>query len=161
MSRPENLGAVPVSRLLTFRKRCAVELTAYRAHIDSLAGELEQVAAVENAEIAQAHIQALFEHTTKPQLDDPRRALRAFGGESTAGVLGPKVDLGAASGTALGTAALAGGHLAAGGAAVALTVVPYVAGRVKTRRRQRSSSPVAYLLAAERAFNRAGHRNRT
>ncbi|MFB7577277.1 DUF6236 family protein [Streptomyces sp. NPDC056165] len=152
--RPERIAAVPVSRLVSFRQRYAPELAAFRAHIDSLATELEQIAVVENAEIAQAHLQALYERTTKPQLDELRQALRAFGIESTVGILGLKVDLGAVSGTALGALAASGGHPAVGATAVALTVVPYIAGRLKTRQQQRSGSPVAYLLAAERMSNR-------
>ncbi|MET7356230.1 DUF6236 family protein [Streptomyces mirabilis] len=153
--RPERIAAVPVSRLVGFRQRYAAELAAFHAHIDSLATELEQIAAVENSEIAQAHLQALYERATKPQLDELRRALRAFGIESTVGTLGLKVDLGAASGTALGAMAVSGGHPAVGTAAVALTVVPYIAGRLKARRQQRTGSPVAYLLAAERMSSRS------
>jgi hypothetical protein len=152
--RPERIAAVPVSRLVGFRQRYGPELEAFRAHIGSLATELEQITAVENSEIAQAHLQALYERATKPQLDELRRALRAFGIESTVGTLGLKVDLGAVSGTTLGTLAVSGGHPAVGTAAVALTIVPYIAGRLKTRRQQRTGSPVAYLLAAEQMANR-------
>ncbi|MFI0220443.1 DUF6236 family protein [Streptomyces lydicus] len=153
--RPERIAAVPVSRLVAFRQRYAPELAAFHAHIDSLATELEQIAAVENAEIAQAHLQTLYERTTKPQLDELRRGLRAFGVESTLSMLGLKVDLGAVSGTALGTLAVSGGHPAMGAGAVALTVVPYMAGRLKARQQQRTDSPVAYLLAAEQMSKRS------
>jgi hypothetical protein len=153
--RPERIAAVPVSPLVRFRQRYASELAAFHTHINSLATELEQIAAVENSEIAQAHLQALYERATKPQLDELRRALRAFGIESTVGTLGLKVDLGAVSGTALGTLAVSRGHPAVGAAAVALTVVPYIAGRLKARRQQRTGSPVAYLLAAERMSSRS------
>ncbi|WP_438295849.1 DUF6236 family protein [Streptomyces sp. HUAS TT7] len=127
--RPERIASVPVSRLVDFRQRYVPELAAFHAHIDSLATEVEQIAAVENSEIAQAHPTALHERTAKPQLDGLRRALRAFGVESTVGTLGLKVDLGAVSGTVLGTLAVSGGHPAIGAGAVALTVVPYIAGR--------------------------------
>ncbi|MGW7002472.1 hypothetical protein ACWGCW_06505 [Streptomyces sp. NPDC054933] len=116
---------------------------------------MERIAAVENAQVALAYLQALYERETKPQLDELRRALRAFGVESTVGALGLKVDLGAASGTALGTLAMTGDHPAVGTAAVALSVVPYIAGRLKARRRQRTGSPAAYLLAAERNLGQA------
>lgn len=153
--RPESIATVPVSRLVAFRQRYAHELAAFRAHVDSLATELEQIASVENTEIAQTHLQALYERTTRPQLDELRRALRAFGVESTVGMLGLKVDLGAVSGTALGTLAVSGGHPAVGAGAVALSVVPYIAGSLKARRQQRADSPVAYLLAAERMSKRS------
>ncbi|MFF3980631.1 DUF6236 family protein [Streptomyces sp. NPDC001828] len=152
--RPERIAAVPVSRLVAFRQRYAPELAAFHAHIDSLATELAQIAAVENPEMARAHLQALYERSTKPQLDALRRALRAFGVESTVGTLGLKVDLGAVSGTALGALAVSGGRPALGAGAVALTVVPYIAGRLKARRQQRTDSPVAYLLAAEQMSKR-------
>lgn len=153
--RPERIATVPVSRLIGFRRRYGPELAAFHAHVDSLARELEQVAVVENSEIARLHLQSLYERATKPQLDELRRAMRAFGIETTVDTLGLKVDLGAVSGTALGTLAMAGGHPALGTAAVALTVVPYVAGRLKTRRHQRAHSPVAYLLAAEQMARRS------
>lgn len=152
--RPERIATVPVSRLVRFRQRYAPELAAFRAHVDSLATELEQVANVENVEIAQAHLQALYERTTKVQLDELRRALRAFGIESVVGTLDMKVDLGIASGTALGALAWGTGQPTVGTAAVALTLVRYIAGRVKTHGMLRASSPVSYLLAAERMANR-------
>ncbi|MEU9101292.1 DUF6236 family protein [Streptomyces sp. NPDC048361] len=147
--RPERIAAVPVSRLVAFRQRHAPELAAFYAHVDSLATELGQIATVENLDLAHAHLQALYERATKPQLDELRRALRAFGVESTVGTLGLKVDLGAVSGTALGALAVTAGQPAIGAGAVALTVVPYIAGRLKALRQQRTDSPVAYLLAAE------------
>ncbi|MFE9574087.1 DUF6236 family protein [Streptomyces sp. NPDC006692] len=153
--RPERIASVPVVRLVSFRQRYASELAAFHTHIGSLAAELEQIAAIENSEIAQAHLQALYERTTKPRLDELRRALRAFGVESTVGTLGLKVDLGAVSGTVLGTLAVSGGHPAMGAGAVALSVVPYIAGRLKARQLQRTQSPVAYLLAAEQMSRRS------
>ncbi|MFB6780556.1 hypothetical protein ACFCX0_24705 [Streptomyces sp. NPDC056352] len=63
--RPERIAAVPVSRLVSIRQRYAPELAAFRAHIDSLATELGQIAAVENSEIAQAHLQAPCERCTR------------------------------------------------------------------------------------------------
>jgi Family of unknown function (DUF6236) len=151
--KPENVAAVSASRLLAFRQRYASELAAYRTHLESLAAELDQIATVENPTIAQGHLTALYNRTTKRQLDELRRALRAFGIESTIGTLGLKADLGAASGTVLGAAAAAGGHVVAGAAAVALTVVPYIAGHYKEWQTLRTTSPVAYLLAAEQKLN--------
>jgi hypothetical protein len=92
----------------------------------------------------------LYRSRTKPQLDDLRRALRCLGVESTVDTLGLKVDLNAAAGTVIGSIAAAGGQLAVAGAAVAVTVVPYLAGRFKARRKSITSSPVAHLLAADR-----------
>jgi hypothetical protein len=152
--RPERIATVPVSRLVSFRQRYAPELAAFHTHVESLATELGQIAAVESTEVAQTHLQALYERTTKPQLDELRGALRALGVESTVGTLGLKVDLGAVSGTALGTLAVSGGHPGVGAGAVALTVVPYIAGHLKARRQRRIDSPVAYLLAAERMSKR-------
>lgn len=71
------------------------------------------------------------------------------------GTLGLKVDLGAVSGTVLGTLAVSGGHPAMGAGAVALSVVPYIAGRLKARQLHRTQSPVAYLLAAEQMSRRS------
>lgn len=44
-----------------------------------------------------------------------------------------------------------------GGAAVAMTVIPHIAGRIKAREQQRKTSPVADLLAAGRAFTQPPH----
>lgn len=151
--RPRGISAVPVSRLLDFRNRHKAELAAFREHIASLAAELEEIAKVENPEVARAHLQGLYDRTTKRHLDEVRGALRAFGIDSTVGALELKVDLGAASGTALGVGAAAGGHLALGAAAVAVTVVPYLTRAIGSRNRLRSESPVAYLLAADKELN--------
>ncbi|MFC4033018.1 DUF6236 family protein [Streptomyces polygonati] len=156
--RPQGIAAVPVSRLLEFRRRHSAELAAFQEHVESLAAELAQVAEVENPVVAQAHLQALYERTTKRHLDELRGALRAFGIESTVGVLQVKVDLGTASGTALGAAAAAGGHLELATAATVLTVVPYLYHAVRERRGRRANSPAAYLLSASKEFNRAGFR---
>jgi hypothetical protein len=70
-------------------------------------------------------------------------------------MLGLKVDVNAAAGTVLGGVAAAGGQLAVVGVAVAVTVLPYIAGKIKTRQQQVRSSPVAYLLAADRELDGA------
>ncbi|GAA1887129.1 DUF6236 family protein, partial [Asanoa iriomotensis] len=148
--RPKHLYAVPVAKLITFRDRYAAELSAFRGHVAGLAPELAKVAAVESPDIARAHLEALYREKTRPQLDDLRAALRGMGIDSTVGVLGLKVDVPAAAGTIVGGAAAAGGHLAVAGTAVAMTVLPYLAGRIRDHRRAARTSPVAYLLAAER-----------
>jgi hypothetical protein len=147
---PERLAAVPVSKIIKFRQRHAAELAAFRTHVAGLSDELRQVAEVENLEIAHKHLEVLYQQQTKPQLDELRRALRGHGVESTAGSLALRVDLNAATGTVLGGVAVLGGQLALAGAAVAVTVVPYLAGRFRARREQVTGSPVAYLLAADR-----------
>jgi len=148
--KPDRLANVPVDKLIRFRDGHTAELTAFREHVAGLADELREIAIVENADIAHAHLESLYRSRTKPQLDDLRRALRSLGVESTAGTLGLKVDLNAAAGTVIGSIAAAGGQLAVAGAAVTVTVAPYLAGRFKARRKAITSSPVAYLLAAHR-----------
>jgi virulence-associated protein VapD len=116
---PDRLANVPVGKLLRFRDRHIAELTAFRQHVAGLTDELSEVAAVENLDIAHAHLESLYRKHTKPQLDDLRRALRGQGVESTAGSLGLKVDLNAAAGTVAGSVAAAGGQLAVAGTAIA------------------------------------------
>ncbi len=146
---PKGLADIPVGKILKFRRRHGAELAAFHQHIDSLGEELARVAEVENLTVAQAHLQALYDSRTKPMLDGLRRALRGLGIESTAGALGLRIDLNAATGTLLGGVAAASGQLALAGAAVAVGVLPYVASRVRARE-QHKASPVAYLLAANR-----------
>ncbi len=152
--QPRGIATVPVSRLLKFRERHWAELAAFREHIDSLASELDEVARVRDPAMAQAHLQALYEKTTKKHLNDLQRALRSFDIDSAVGALELKVDLGAASGTALGAAAAAGGNLALGTAAVTVSVLPYVVRTINARSQKRTRSPAAYLLAANKEFNR-------
>ncbi|GIF49822.1 hypothetical protein DFJ67_0145 [Asanoa ferruginea] len=148
--RPTGLYAVPVGNLIRFRERYAAELSAFREHIAGLAPSLAPIAAVESPAVARAHLEALYRSKTQPQLDELRGALRGMGIESTVGVLGLKVDVPAAAGTLVGGAAAAGGHLAVAATAVAMTVLPYLTGRISAHRERARSSPVAYLLAAER-----------
>jgi hypothetical protein len=151
---PKHLSAVPVSRLIKFRNGHTAELQAFREHIAGLSRELEGIANVENMEIAQAQLQSLYETRTAPELEKLRKALHGFGIDSVAGALALKVDLGAASTTALGAGALAaGGHPLLSVAAVALSVVPYLATRVRHFGELESASPVAYLLAADRTLH--------
>jgi hypothetical protein len=151
---PERLADVPIAKLIRFREGHAAELTAFRAHIACLAGELRDIAAVENLDIAHAHLESLYRKNTKPQLDDLRSALRGLGVESSAGTLGLKIDLNAAAGTVVGGIAAAGGQLAVAGAAITMTVVPYLAGKYKARKKAITTSPVAYLLAVDRKLPR-------
>lgn len=147
---PTSLATVPVADILKFRARYAAELAAFRAHLDELSGELSRIAEVETLEVARAHLEALYEQRTRPQLDELRRALRGVGVESTVGPLALKIDINAAAGTVLGGVAAAGGQLALAGTAAAMAVLPYLTTRLTRRREALRSSPVAYLLAADR-----------
>lgn len=142
-----------LSRLIKFRNQYGSELLAFQDHVAGLAAELEKIATVENPAVAQAHLQTLYEKTTKRQLDDLRHALRGLGIESIAGPLALKVDLSTASSTVLGGVALAAGNALLGGAAVAMAIVPYIASKFKARYQQRLTSQVSYLLAANRSLN--------
>ncbi|MFE4869860.1 DUF6236 family protein [Streptomyces sp. NPDC056682] len=150
---PEKLAEVPVAKLIRFREAHGDELAAFHEHVASLTTELQAIAEVENLEVASAHLKSLYESKTRPQLNELRRALRAQGIESSAGTLVQKVNLNAAAGTLLGSVAAAGGQLAVASAAVAVTLVPYIASKVEARRQQVGASPVAYLLAADRELS--------
>jgi hypothetical protein len=158
--KPERLAHLPISKVIAFRQRYSAELGAFRQHVAGLAPQLRAVAEVENLQVARAYLRAIYERTTKRQLDELRRALRGMGVESVAGTLGLKIDLGAAAGTLLGAAAAAGGQLTVAGAAVGVTVLPYVAHRINEVRKLRRESPVAYLLAADRKLARSALRRR-
>lgn len=147
---PARLASVPVAKLIRFRESHRHELAAFHDHVEGLGAELRSVAASENVAVAAAHLGSVYERRTRPRLDELRRAMRAHGIESTAGTLVQKVDLDIAAGTALGSVAAAAGHLALAGAAVAVSLVPYTAGRFAARRRLLGESPVSYLLAADR-----------
>lgn len=148
--QPDRLDSVSAPKLIAFRQRYAAELSAFRQHVTGLGPELKKIAEVENLAVAQAHLQSLYDTQTRPQLNELRKALRSMGIESSAGVLGMKVDLGAAAGTALGSVMAASGQPAVGGAAIAITVLPYLASRYAAARTFERQSPVAYLLAVDR-----------
>ncbi|WP_406635878.1 DUF6236 family protein [Amycolatopsis sp. WGS_07] len=150
---PSYVDRVPIGKLIGFREKHRAELAAFQAHVASLAPELRAVAEAENLEVAAAHLRAQYETKTRPQLEDLRKALRGIGVEATAGTLVQKIDLNAAAGTVLGGIAAAGGQLAVAGTAIAVTLAPYLAGKVKARREQVAKSPVAYLLAADRKLS--------
>ena len=145
-----------MAKLIEFRKKHEDELKAFWSHVSSLADELARVSAVDNTELSHLHMQGIYENQTKPMLRELQRGLLAYGVDTVAGSVALKVDLGAASGTALGAAALAGGHVALGAASVALSVVPYIANRTRQVRTQQKASPVAYLLAANRKLSGKG-----
>ncbi|WP_067568854.1 DUF6236 family protein [Nocardia acidivorans] len=145
--RPTNIADVPVRKLIDFRERYTGELAAFRKHVGSLSEELAALAAIENPIAAHAHLHSIYRSTTKPQLEELRRAMRAFGVESSTGMLGLKVDL--ASGTIIGGPVATAGQPVVAAAGLTLTVAPYVAGRIKARRVLREQSQVAYLLAVD------------
>ncbi|MEV6719308.1 DUF6236 family protein [Streptomyces xanthochromogenes] len=158
--KPERLANLPIAKLIGFRRRYFAELAAFQQHVADLAPQLRAIAQVENVQVAQAHLQAIYDRTTKRQLDELRRALRGFGVESVVGTLDLKIDLGAAAGTVLGAAAAADGQLAVAGATAGVTVLPYLAQRVNQARRLKRESPVAYLLAADRKLSGSSLRRR-
>ncbi|MBF6132511.1 hypothetical protein IU501_05800 [Nocardia otitidiscaviarum] len=149
--RPERLKEVPLSTLIAFRERHAGQLRAFRDHVGALSKEIESVAEIEDPAVAQLHLKSVYRSTTKPQLDELRKALSAFGVDSTAGLLGLKVDLpasalaGAVGGALTGVSGFTGA-----GAGFAFAAVPYVADRIRLRRKAIQESPVSYLLAVDR-----------
>ncbi|MFE4335955.1 DUF6236 family protein [Streptomyces sp. NPDC056831] len=153
--KPGRLAHLPISKLIAFRQRYSAELAAFRQHVAELAPQLRTIIQVENLQVAQAHLQGIYDTVTEPQLDELRRALRGVGVGSVAGALGLKIDLGAAAGTVLGGVAAAGGQMAVASAAVGVSVLPYLAQRVNQARQLRRESPVAYLLAADRKLSRS------
>jgi hypothetical protein len=151
---PERISEIPIDKIIGFRQRHEEELRAFRAHIAGLTAEIEGIASIENIDVAHAQLLALYNAETAPKLAELRKAMRSFGIQSVAGALALKLDLGAASTTAIGMAALAAGlPLVAGVAAIALSVIPYAASRLSDFRKTRTSSPVAYLLAADRELH--------
>jgi hypothetical protein len=152
--QPRNPAAVPVDKLIAFRARHKAELQVFWTHVSGLADELASIAEVDNPQVAQLHMQSLYERQTKPLLADLRAGLRAADVDTVAGAMALKVNLTAASGTALGAAAMAaGGQPILGAASVALTVIPYFISRLRGQRARRAASPVAYLLAANRELS--------
>lgn len=151
---PERISEVPISRIIEFRQKHEEELRGFRDHIAGLSAELAKITSIENVDIARAQIEDLYNAETAPRLAELRKAMRSFGIKSVAGALGLKLDLGAASTTAIGVAAVAAGlPVIAGIAAVALSIIPYVASRIGEYGEARSGSPVAYLLAANRELH--------
>lgn len=151
---PDNLAEIPVAKLIRFRETHRAELAAFQDHIAGLATEWQAIAQIESPQVAAAHFRSLYETRTLPQLTELRRALRGQGVESSAGTLVQKIDLGAAAGTVLGSIAAAGEQVAVASAAVAIAVVPFLAGKARARRQQMKNSPVAYLLAADRELSK-------
>lgn len=149
---PRRLADVPTTALIKFRDRYRAELIAFRQHIEGLSSELRAIAAVENLEVTRAHLESLYERTTKPQLDELRRALRGLGIESAIGTMALKIDVNAAAGTLVGGIAAAGGQWAVAGAAAVITVIPYIAS-IRKQRHEIATSPVAFLLAADRKLS--------
>lgn len=143
-----------LTTLIRFRERHRDQLAAFHQHVAGLGEELRAVADVEDIAVAHAHLNSLYRSTTKPQLDELRRALRGFGIETSAKALTLKVDVNTAAGTLLGGVAAAGGHVTLAGAAVAITVLPYLAGSFKARREAMARSPVSYLLEVYRMPSR-------
>jgi hypothetical protein len=146
---PRRLADVPPATLIAFRERYRDELALLRQHIADLSAELQCIAAVESPQVTQAHLAALYERATRPQLDELRRALRGLGIESAIGTMAMKINVQATAGTALGAIAAAGGQWPVAGAAAAIALIPYAAS-IRKRHDELAASPVAFLIAADR-----------
>jgi hypothetical protein len=150
---PKDPGSVSVTKLIAFRERHKEELHAFWTHVSGLADELATATAADNPDLARLHMEHIYESQTKPLVTQLRSGLRADSVDTVAGSLALKVDLGAASGTTVGAAALAAGHPVFGATSLALTFIPYFARTISGARHRSTRSPVAYLLAADRKLS--------
>lgn len=153
--RPYDLGSVPMETILEIRRRYRPELLAFHRHVQDLGEELRTAAQATNAEVAARHVDAIYRSTTEPQLRELRRAMRGLGVETGLGLLTMKADASVLGGSAAGLALGVATTPLAGVAAVAITVIPYLASRWRHRDSHLADSPVAYLYNIERDVSAA------
>jgi len=159
MPKVLDIDEVPAGKLLDFRQEHLPQMRAFRAHLGTLEEELTSLAAVNDPEARQDRLRELYRSETQPQLDELRRSLTRFGFRTAMGTLQLKVDVSASTvaGMAVTTAtsAMAGAPAALTGAlGLAMAIVPYAVDRHRTRRHHMATSPVSFLLAAERELSK-------
>jgi hypothetical protein len=103
---PTNIADVSIDKLVKFRQRHLAGLRAFWTHVAGLGDELAHASSVDNTELMYIHLKDIYDSQTKPLLLDLKRGLSSYGIDTVAGSMALKVNVTAASGTALGAAAL-------------------------------------------------------
>lgn len=154
-----DIDEVPAEKLLAFRHAQFQQITAFRTYLSGLDDRLVALATVDDPEALRRRLRELYRQETEPLLNDLRRSMHRFGFRTALGTLALKIDAEAAGATlaVLGaTAATATIGIPAAAITVpvgiAMAVVPYIVQR-RAARRKLDTSPVSFLLAAERELS--------
>lgn len=148
---PQNIGSVPVEKIIQLRNQHRTELTAFQTHIHEFVAGLDFIQQIEDPRAIKAHLEAAYEREIKPQLDDLKRCMRSLEIETVFGVFNVKVVL-----PPLVASAQNSLHLftslppeVAGVTAIAYSIFPVFQKKRSEIRGKVQSSPAAYLLYAQ------------
>ncbi|HEV2371501.1 MAG TPA: DUF6236 family protein [Streptosporangiaceae bacterium] len=116
---PEGLSGIPAERIVRARRALAAEFDAFCVHLDSMAGQFAELAAIEDVAILRARLEVLAGRDLRQPTAELETGLRKLGLEPARAVLGmktlqlPAIAAAAATGAGLPIAAGQGGLVAA------------------------------------------------
>jgi hypothetical protein len=154
---PQDIGKIPVEKLLLIREQYAGGRAAFQQHLHELASSMTGLQSLGDAAAVRLHLETAYETTLKPQLDELKEGLRGAGFDALTSLMTMQVSVPAAltSGAALFGAehlaklppsAVGAGTLAIGTGSIALALSTVRHKKQQARKDLLKNSPVSYLL---------------
>ncbi|MDX3077857.1 DUF6236 family protein [Streptomyces sp. MI02-7b] len=150
---PANLQAVPIDKIIELRTKHADEFTAFATAVETTASNLiEHTAGITDRQAFEVHLQTAFEDTIVQPLNELRGAMTGLNMQTIVSALNVQTQVPAIA-TALGGWWAGGAPVAVAGIAIGAVTVRHAATRARDG--QLETSPVGYLLRAERTLKPA------
>ena len=146
---PKNLDAIPVKKIVAFRKKYPAPLATFQSYVHGLVAENGPLQEIKDTQTLRLHLEAEYEKTVKPQLDELHRRLRSIfidvipGAFNVKAAIPPVVAKGAATlGLAINPVLAAAGRLT-------LALLPVIR-KAQEKSRKAMQLPAAYLMSVEK-----------
>jgi hypothetical protein len=150
---PKNINSVPAKKIIAVRKKHRGALAAFQNYIHKVVSEQGALLKIKDPAALRAHLEAEYEKTLKPQLDDLRKRLNKLQIDATWGAFNVKASVPPL--VVSGAAALGLGVnpilAAAGGLAIGL--IPVIRDKQKQAEEAMHASPATFLMRVEEDLN--------
>jgi hypothetical protein len=153
---PRNIDAIPVAKIIKFRKQYGRELEAFQTYLQEFTTSVAKLRDVTDLTALQAHLEVEYEKQLKPQIEDLKECLRSLSIETIFSAINIRVALPAL--VASGGAYLSQLHLGPtnpiliGAGAAVFSLLPVIRDKGKEAKEKLRSSPAAYLLRVEESL---------
>src|SRR5207248_2559787 len=88
---PQNIGNIPVEKIIQLRKKHRPELTTFQNGIHDFVAKLDTIQQISDTYSLKAHLEVAYEKEFKSQLNELKRSMRSIGIETVSGILNVKL----------------------------------------------------------------------
>jgi hypothetical protein len=152
---PTDIESVSVEEIIAFREKYRGERQRLHEHVEQLVGDLGSIGDVKNIDALQLHLEAAYERSLLPELQDLEKRLKAARIETVRSVFNLQAAVPPALAAALGLTGIAE-PVALAGAGLALGLWGVLRSSRGARDRAVRESPIAYLYHAGQGFSAEG-----